>query len=191
MLHANELIYAYSQGYFPMADPDEDNQIYWYKPELRGIIPLDKFHIPKNLRNLWKRQPFELKINTAFVEVMEACSHRESTWISDEIIKVYAELHEKGYAHSFECWQDGRLVGGLYGVAIGRAFFGESMFHRVSNASKIALIFLVEYLKQNMFILLDTQYINNHLLQFGAIEITDEQYMGKLEKALSGSEMWE
>lgn len=184
MLTANELIYAYSQGYFPMAHEDEDNAIYWYKPEMRGIIPLDKFHIPKNLEKLYKKQPFSLRINTAFRATMEACAERDSTWISDELIDLYCELFEKGYAFSFECWKDEVLVGGLYGVALGKAFFGESMFHRATNASKIALVFLVEVLKEKGFILLDTQFINDHLLQFGAIEISDEEYMERLGEAL-------
>lgn len=185
MLKADELIYAYTQGYFPMADPDEDGQIYWYKPELRGIIPLDSFHIPKNLKRLFKKEVFELRINTAFREVMEACAERVTTWISDEIIDTYCELHDRGYAHSFEVWQNGELVGGLYGVAIGKAFFGESMFHKVTDASKIALVYLVDFLNHSGFSLLDTQYINDHLLQFGAIEITNDEYEKLLSEALS------
>lgn len=185
MLNADELIYAYTQGYFPMADPDAGGQVYWYKPEQRGIIPLDAFHVPKNLAKLYAKEPFEIRINSAFRQVMEACAERVTTWISDEIIDVYCELNERGYAHSFECWNDGKLVGGLYGVALGRAFFGESMFHRVTDASKIALVFLVEFLKEKGFELLDTQYINDHLLQFGAIEVSEEEYDELLKNALS------
>ncbi len=184
MLEPTELLYAYSQGYFPMAVPEEENEIFWFKPDLRGIIPLEEFHVSKNLRRLYNKHYFELRINGNFEGTMRACSAREDTWISEDIIKSYCKLNELGYGYSFETWKDGQLVGGLYGVSIGKAFFGESMFHTETDASKIALIFLVQFLKENNFQLLDTQYINNHLLQFGAKEIPNEQYELLLAKAL-------
>lgn len=181
----NELLYAYTQGYFPMAIPEEENEIYWFKPEKRGIIPLNEFHISKNLKRLYKSGKFEIRINTAFEEVMRLCADRSSTWISEDIIESYVYLHKAGHAWSFETWQNDELVGGLYGVSIQHAFFGESMFHRITDASKIALIALVEFLKKEHFLLLDTQYINDHLLQFGAKEITDVEYMKLLKEALA------
>jgi leucyl/phenylalanyl-tRNA--protein transferase len=184
MLDPTELIYAYSKGYFPMAIPEENDEIYWFKPDKRGIIPLDKFHVSKNLRRLYNKNTFELKINGDFRATITECAKRDSTWISKDIIDTYCKLNELGYAHSFEAWQDGKLVGGLYGIALGKAFFGESMFHTVRDASKIALVFLVEFLNDNDFKLLDTQYINDHLLQFGAIEVEDEEYEKMLEEAL-------
>ena len=185
MLDPNELLYAYTKGYFPMAESTGDHQVYWYQPELRGILPLEDFHIPKNLKRLYQKQVFELDINRDFEQVIRACAERSETWISEEIIEAYIGLHKLGFAHSFECYKDDQLVGGLYGVAIRKAFFGESMFHRHSNASKIALIHLVEYLKAHDFELLDTQYINDHLLQFGAQEISHERYMELLDQAIS------
>ncbi|MDG2455545.1 MAG: leucyl/phenylalanyl-tRNA--protein transferase [Bacteroidia bacterium] len=184
MLESTELLYAYSQGYFPMAVPEDNNDIFWFKPDRRGIIPLDKFHVSKNLRRLFNKHYFDLRINGDFEGTMRACTEREDTWISEDIIKSYCKLHEMGYGFSFETWRNGKLVGGLYGVVIGKAFFGESMFHRETDASKIALIFLVQFLKENDFQLLDTQYINDHLLQFGAKEIPNEEYEALLAKAL-------
>lgn len=184
MLDPTELLYAYAQGYFPMAIPEEENEIYWFKPEDRGIIPLDKFHVPKNLKRLYKQGKFELRINADFEGTIRACADRSDTWISEEIISSYCKLNELGYALSFETWLNGELVGGLYGVALGRAFFGESMFHKVTDASKIALVFLIEFLTDRDFILLDTQYLNDHLKQFGGIAIPDEEYEKLLETAL-------
>ncbi len=184
MLDPAELLYAYSQGYFPMAVPEDDNEIFWFKPDMRGVIPLPEFHVSKNLRRLYKRQHFELRINGDFEGTMRGCAERDDTWISEDIIASYCKLNEMGYAHSFEAWREGKLVGGLYGVAIGKAFFGESMFHRETDASKIALVFLVDFLKTNDFKLLDTQYINDHLLQFGAKEIPDVEYEVLLAEAL-------
>ena len=184
MISADILLHAYTQGYFPMADEEKNNDIYWFKPELRGIIPLDSFHIPKNLSRQYLRGDFELKINTAFEEVLTLCGSRNKTWISDEIKASYLNLYNLGYAFSFEAWQNDKLVGGLYGVSIGKAFFGESMFHTVSNASKIALVFLVEHLKKNDFYLLDIQFITEHLKQFGAIEIPEEEYLTLLYEAM-------
>ena len=184
MISVELLVQAYLSGSFPMADPDEGDQIYWHTPETRGLIPLDDtFKVPKNLMRLYRKEKFELTINRAFPEVIEQCSllRQGDTWISEEIIAVYTEMHKLGLAHSFEVWLDGVLVGGLYGVAIGKAFFGESMFHTVSDASKIALVFLVEFLKEQNFQLLDCQYLNPHLLQFGAYEVTQEEYLLRLQ----------
>jgi leucyl/phenylalanyl-tRNA--protein transferase len=184
MLDPAELLYAYSQGYFPMAVPEDNNEIFWFKPDMRGIIPLDTFHISKNLKRLYRQQYFELRINGDFKGTMEGCAQRDDTWISEDIIASYCKLHEMGYGFSFETWRDGKLVGGLYGVAIGKVFFGESMFHRETDASKIALVFLVEFMKENNFKLLDTQYINDHLMQFGATEVPNEEYEEMLAMAL-------
>jgi leucyl/phenylalanyl-tRNA--protein transferase len=178
------LVQAYLSGSFPMADPDEGDQIYWHTPETRGLIPLDDtFRVPKNLMRLYKKEKFEMTINRAFPEVIEQCAllRQGDTWISEEIIDVYTEMHKLGLAHSFEVWLDGALVGGLYGVAIGKAFFGESMFQKVTDTSKIALVFLVEFLKEQNFQLLDCQYLNPHLLQFGAYEVTQEEYLLRLQ----------
>jgi leucyl/phenylalanyl-tRNA--protein transferase len=183
------LVQAYLSGSFPMADPDEGDQIYWHTPETRGLIPLDdSFRVPKNLMRLYKKEKFELSINRAFPEVINQCSllRQGDTWISEEIIDVYTQMHKLGLAHSFEVWLDGALVGGLYGVAIGKAFFGESMFHKVTDASKIALVFLVEFLKEQNFQLLDCQYLNPHLLQFGAYEVTQEEFLSRLQEIIHG-----
>lgn len=184
-LNPAQLLYAYSNGYFPMSHEEEDGEIYWHRPAMRGVIPLEKFHISKNMKRLWKNHPYSLRMNTSFSEVVKACANRSTTWINDEILDAYTQLHEMGYAKSFEVWRDDELVGGLYGVDLGRAFFGESMFSRETNTSKLALIFLVEHLRENNYLLLDTQYLNNHLKQFGAIEISDEKYMAILSQAIS------
>lgn len=170
-----------------MADPEEDNQIYWHTPKMRGIIPLDsRFKVSKNLKRLYNKKNFDIQINRNFEQVIRTCAELRSddTWISEEIIDAYLGLHEEGFAHSFEAYKDGELVGGLYGVSIRKAFFGESMFHKVTDASKICLVFLVEFLRENDFLLLDTQYLNPHIAQFGAYEITHEEYLEKLEFAL-------
>ncbi len=170
-----------------MADPDEDGQIYWHTPKFRGIIPLDeRFHVSKNLRRLYRKNEFSVYINRNFEQVIRKCQElrAEDTWISEEIIEAYIGLHNKGFAHSFEAYQNGELVGGLYGVAIGRAFFGESMFHLVRDASKICLVYLVEFLREQGFKLLDTQYLNPHIAQFGAYEIPHERFLELLNEAL-------
>ncbi len=184
------LIQAYSSGAFPMADPEEGNQIYWHTPQMRGIIPLDdRFKVSKNLKRLYKRDKFDLYINRNFDQVIDYCRslREDETWISDEIIDAYKQLHEGGFAHSFEVYEKGKLVGGLYGVSIGKAFFGESMFHLVTDASKIALVFLVEFLREHNFLLLDTQYLNPHIAQFGAYEITHQEYIKLLRRAIAAS----
>ncbi|MGB1094242.1 MAG: leucyl/phenylalanyl-tRNA--protein transferase [Bacteroidia bacterium] len=184
------LIQAYASGAFPMADPEEDNQIYWHTPQMRGVIPLDdRFKVSKNLKRLYKKDKFDLYINRNFDQVIDYCRslREDDTWISDEILDAYKQLHEGGFAHSFEVYEEGNLVGGLYGVSIGKAFFGESMFHLVTDASKIALVFLVEFLREHDFLLLDTQYLNPHIAQFGAYEITHQEYVKLLRRAIAAS----
>jgi leucyl/phenylalanyl-tRNA--protein transferase len=183
------VLYGYQHGVFPMADPDDD-AIYWFRPEQRGVMPLDGFHIPKNLARLVRQERFEVASDRNFPAVIRACAARPTTWISDEIVEVYGVLHAWGYAHSVECWQEGALVGGLYGVTLGGAFFGESMFHRVSNASKVALVHLVWRLRAGGFVLLDTQYITEHLARFGAVEIPDAEYERRLAEALRIDAHW-
>lgn len=184
------LLSAYAQGVFPMADPDAGNAIYWYAPDPRAILPLDAFHISKNLRKLVRRGVFEVTTDRAFPDVMAACADRAETWISDEIIRAYTALHEHGFAHSVECWQGGALVGGLYGVALGGAFFGESMFHRARDASKVALVHLVERLRSGGFVLLDVQFTTPHLARFGVVEIPRTAYEARLAAALPVQGCW-
>jgi leucyl/phenylalanyl-tRNA--protein transferase len=183
------LLQAYRHGIFPMAQSADDAEIFWVDPELRGIIPLDHFHIAKKLARTIRREPFTVTCDEAFSQVIEACASpepdRKTTWISKRLSDLYQGLHEDGFAHSIECWKDGELAGGLYGVAIGGAFCGESMFHRHTDASKIALVYLVARLKFGGFRLLDTQFITPHLQQFGAYEITRKQYAEYLCAALS------
>lgn len=179
-----QVLQGYSMGVFPMAHPEKGDAIYWYEPEMRGIMPLDRFKVSKSLRKRIVNQEFEVTMNKAFAEVMRRCSDRDETWISDEIHSVYNELHEMGYAHSIECWKDGKLVGGLYGVAIGHAFFGESMFHKSTDASKVALYYLVEWLKANDYQLLDMQYLTPHLESMGGIEVPAENYKEILRNSI-------
>ncbi|MBT5073809.1 MAG: leucyl/phenylalanyl-tRNA--protein transferase [Kordiimonadaceae bacterium] len=185
------LLSAYMQGIFPMAESADADDIFWVDPEERGIFPLDEFHIPKKLAKKIKAEPFEIRINTAFRDVMLKCAEptdnieRQNTWINDLILKRYQELHEDGYAHSVECWKDDTLVGGLYGVSLNGAFCGESMFHDVTDASKIALVYLVARLKVGGYTLLDTQFVTDHLSQFGAIEVPRAQYRNLLKDALT------
>jgi leucyl/phenylalanyl-tRNA---protein transferase len=178
------LCQAYCNGYFPMADP-KTGEINWYSPDPRTIFELNKFHVPRSLKLTLKKKLFEIRINKRFEEVMRACAQREETWISEEIIKSYVMLHEAGLAHSVETWKDDMLVGGLYGVAIRGAFFGESMFSRVTNASKVALVHLVMRLKEQGYLLLDTQFTTPHLQRFGACEIPRTEYLQKLETSLN------
>lgn len=184
------LLYAYQQGIFPMADPDEDNAIYWYAPDPRGILPLDAFHVPKTLAKLVRQERFTVTRDQAFEAVIRACSEREETWISEAIIATYTTLHQLGVAHSVECWQEGTLVGGLYGVSLGGAFFGESMFNRMRDASKVALVHLVSHLNTRGFVLLDTQFVTPHLARFGAIEIPKATYETRLQHALMTPVSW-
>jgi leucyl/phenylalanyl-tRNA--protein transferase len=184
------LLYAYQVGVFPMADPRDRNAIYWFAPDPRAILPLDAFHVSKNLDRLVRSGRFEVVSDRAFEAVMRACAARASTWISEEIIQVYTALHEQGAAHSVECWRDGRLVGGLYGVSIGGAFFGESMFHHARDASKVALVHLVRQLRRGGYVLLDTQYTTPHLEQFGVVEIRRADYERRLRRALRVPATW-
>lgn len=180
------LLSAYCEGIFPMAH--EDGRIYWYDPDPRAIIPLDGFHVPHRLARIVRAGEFEVRVDTAFTAVMRACAApahgRENTWISREFIRVYTELHRAGFAHSVECWQHGRLVGGLYGVSVQGLFAGESMFSLAANASKVALVHLVERLRHGRFQLLDTQFMTDHLRQFGTIEISAAEYKHRLAQAL-------
>jgi len=162
----------------------EDDSIAWFSPDPRAIIPLEGFHVPHALGRVARKKLFEIKIDKCFGEVVRACAKRRDTWINSEIIESYEGLHELGYAHSVEAWKNQKLAGGLYGVAVGGAFFGESMFHRVTDASKIALVALVEHLRAQKFALLDTQWTTPHLQQFGAIEIPRAQYLKMLKRAV-------
>jgi leucyl/phenylalanyl-tRNA--protein transferase len=186
MIPADALINAYASGWFPMAVAP--GEIRWYSPDPRGIIPLDTFHVPSRLARTLRRRAFEIRVNTAFRDVIEACAARrdaDGNWIDAEIIESYCALHARGFAHSVEAWHEGRLAGGLYGVALGAAFFGESMFHRETDASKAALVSLVERLRARGFVLLDTQWVTGHLTQFGAIEISRRRYLRRLDEALA------
>lgn len=177
------LLGAYAEGVFPMA---EDGEILWFSPTNRGIIPLDeRFHVPRGLRKALNKKPFEVRMDSAFKEVMLHCAKREETWIDDVIIDSYCHLHDIGFAHSVEAWDDEGLQGGLYGVKLGNAFFGESMFSSKTDASKIALVHLVDWLRNSGVILLDTQWMTEHLRQFGGYEVPRDIYLDMLEEALS------
>ncbi|MBB4413735.1 leucyl/phenylalanyl-tRNA--protein transferase [Rhizobium cellulosilyticum] len=171
-----------------MAESADDPEIFWVEPEMRGIIPLYDFHISKSLAKTIRKQPFEIRFDTAFDEVIGMCAEsaadRPSTWINATIRQLYGELHRMGHAHSVEAWQEGALVGGLYGVSLGAAFFGESMFSRKTDASKICLVHLVERLNRNGFRLLDTQFTTDHLKTFGAIDIPKDEYLVLLRDAV-------
>jgi leucyl/phenylalanyl-tRNA---protein transferase len=183
MIPPELLLEAYRRGIFPMAM--DDGEIGWFSPDPRAIIPLDEnFHVPHGLRRTLKKKRFEIRIDTAFAEVIRSCATRGETWINEEIIESYCELHRFGFAHSVETWLDGSLAGGLYGVSIGGAFFGESMFHRATDASKIALVALVERLRERGFKLLDTQWLTPHLETFGAREIPRATYLRRLAAAV-------
>lgn len=183
-----ELLNCYRRGMFPMADSRDDPSLFLVNPEIRGILPLDAFHIPKRLKRRVCQDPFRVTFDTAFTRVMEACAEphegRPSTWINSPIVNLYSALHREGYAHSVECWDGDTLVGGLYGVALGGAFFGESMFSRATDASKIALVHLVARLIDRGYVLLDAQFHNPHLEQFGLIEITRSEFRARLKQAL-------
>ena len=182
------LLDAYAHGIFPMAESASSPDLFWVDPDERGIIPLEKFHISKSLRKKMKRNPFDIRVNSDFLGVISACAAKradsDETWINDEIIDLYHNLHKAGHCHTVEIWDSGSLVGGLYGIALGGAFFGESMFHRATDASKIALAHLVERLKFGGFSLLDTQFVTDHLRSLGAIEIPRALYHQKLRHAL-------
>jgi leucyl/phenylalanyl-tRNA--protein transferase len=185
MIAVDALLSAYSSGWFPMAVAPGD--IRWYSPDPRGIIPLDTFHVSRRLARSIRSSRFEIRVDTSFRAVIQACAAREDSdgdWIDQEIVESYCALHERGDAHSVETWQDGVMVGGLYGVALGGAFFGESMFHRVNDASKAALAALVDRLRVRGYSLLDTQWVTGHLAQFGATEISRRRYLRMLDEAL-------
>lgn len=185
------LLRAYAVGLFPMAERRDDPTLYWVDPEKRGILPLERFHVPGRLRRIVRQQTFEVRCDTAFAAVIRECAapgpNRTESWINAGIVDLYTTLFEMGRAHSVECWHSGRLVGGLYGVALGAAFFGESMFSRKSNASKVALVHLVARLRRGGFRLLDTQFVTAHLAQFGAVEIHRSGYRQLLSDALEVS----
>jgi leucyl/phenylalanyl-tRNA--protein transferase len=189
MIPSELLVSAYSSGWFPMAV--DDGEIRWYSPDPRGIIPLESFRVPSRLARVIRAGTFQIELNRAFDTVIRACAQADrrdgdpGTWIDREIIDSYVELHRLGFAHSVEAWQDGRLVGGLYGVALGGVFFGESMFHSRTNASKVALAALVEHLRVRGFRLLDIQWVTPHLEQFGAIEIPRPIYLELLAEAIA------
>ncbi len=188
MLTPQILLKAYSCGLFPMSESADDPELFWVDPEVRGIIPLDQFHTPRSLKKVINRGVFDIRVNSAFGQVMRECAKatddRPSTWINDTILKLYQELHETGHAHSVEAWKDGKLVGGLYGVSLGSAFFGESMFSRATDASKVCLAFLVKHMIKKSFTLLDTQFTTDHLMRFGAIDISRDEYAVHLSKAM-------
>jgi len=182
------LLKAYACGIFPMAESSDDPGLFWVEPEMRGVLPLNDFHVPRSLRKKMRKNPFEIRIDTAFNEVVEQCAavtpERGKTWINERIRRLYSELYDIGHCHSVECWHNEMLVGGLYGVSLGGAFFGESMFSRATDASKIALVHLVHRLRIGGYELLDTQFITGHLERFGAIEVPKADYTRMLEDAI-------
>jgi len=182
------LLRAYAEGIFPMAERRADSALFWVSPERRGIIPLERFHVPHRLARTVRSDCFEVKVDTAFTDVIGGCAgpapDRKESWINAEILSLYTALHQMGRAHSLECWRDGELVGGLYGVRLGGVFFGESMFSRVRDASKVALVHLVARLKAGGFALLDAQFLTEHLARFGAVEIPRADYLKRLRAAI-------
>jgi leucyl/phenylalanyl-tRNA---protein transferase len=194
LLSPQQLLAAYAQGLFPMGERRDDPALYWVSPEMRGVLPLEEFHLPRRLARTLRSGVFTVTSDTAFGAVMQQCAAprpgREQTWINSEILRLYGALFAAGRAHSVECWQDGELVGGLYGVQIGAAFFGESMFSNVRDASKVALAHLVEKLRSGGFMLLDTQFLTTHLAQFGAREIPRTEYLLLLQDAIRREAVW-
>ena len=188
------LLNSYASGVFPMAVPEMNNEIYWFAPDPRTILPLDQFHVSRSLRRKLRKQPFQVNFNNDFEHVVRLCAEPlgddEETWISDEIIASYVELHQLGFAHSVECLEGGNLIGGVYGVSLGGAFFGESMFHRRTDASKVALYYLVEHLKSKGFVLLDVQYTTDHLRSLGSEEISRDDYEARLSRAIRIETRW-
>ena len=188
------LLRAYAEGVFPMAERREDTELFWVSPDRRGVIPLDAFHVPRRLARTVRSDRFKVTSDLAFVDVMKACAApgpgREQSWINAEILRLYTALHASGHAHSIESWRDGRLVGGLYGVKLGAAFFGESMFSRETDASKVALVHLVAKLIVGGFELLDTQFLTAHLARFGTVEIPRREYLARLKRAIARPAYW-
>jgi leucyl/phenylalanyl-tRNA--protein transferase len=189
------LLRAYAVGLFPMAERRDDSTLYWIDPEKRGLLPLDDFHVSRRLRRTVRSGLYEIRCNTAFADVVRACAapgpKRDESWINDEIVSLYSDLHELGRAHCVETWEDGELVGGLYGVALGAAFFGESMFSAARDASKVALVHLVARLRKSGYLLLDTQFVTEHLAQFGVVELPRAGYRQRLSAALDASASFE
>jgi leucyl/phenylalanyl-tRNA--protein transferase len=184
------LLKAYASGVFPMAESASDPEVFWVRPETRGIIPLDTFHVPRSLRKAMRQGRFEVRFDSDFAGVIDACAEareeRKTTWINQPIREAYIGLFRRGHCHSVEAWRDGHLVGGLYGVTLGRVFFGESMFSRQADASKACLVRLIERLRERGFVLLDTQFTTEHLKRFGAIDVARGKYERMLEEALEG-----
>jgi len=182
------LLKAYAAGIFPMAESEDDPELFWVDPDFRGILPLDQFHVPRRLIRTIRTQRFSIRIDTSFEKVIKACAsqsaERPSTWINQQVLNLYNQLFDMGHCHSIEAWHEGELVGGLYGIALGSAFFGESMFTRKTDASKIALVYLVARLIHGGYSLLDTQFVTDHLKRFGTIEIDREEYHARLAQAL-------
>jgi leucyl/phenylalanyl-tRNA--protein transferase len=185
---------AYAEGLFPMAERRDDPNLFWVSPEQRGVIPLNGFHVPRRLARTVRSDRFTVTSDRAFADVMRACAEpapdRDESWINADILRLYTAMHDMGHAHSVECWHQGVLVGGLYGVSLGAAFFGESMFSRETDASKVALVHLVAMLKRGGYRLLDTQFLTAHLARFGAHEIPRRAYLAQLEKALQHKAYW-
>jgi leucyl/phenylalanyl-tRNA--protein transferase len=183
------ILKAYACGVFPMAERHDSPEVYWIDPDFRGILPLDDFHLPKRLARTMRSSPYRITVDQDFIGTIRGCARRtqkrRETWINAPLMRVFTELHVRGHAHSVEVWRGARLVGGLYGVALGAVFFGESMFSLERDASKVALVALIERLKQGGFLLLDTQFVTAHLKQFGAIEIPRATYLARLGEALS------
>ncbi len=185
------LLRTYAAGIFPMAEHRDSPELFWVDPEQRGILPFENFHVPRRLQRTLRKNPFRVSYDTAFEAVIRACAEpapgRPDSWINDQILALYCGLHRENHAHSVECWLGERLVGGIYGVALGAAFFGESMFSREKDASKIALVRLVERLREGGFELLDVQFLTDHLRQFGTIEIPRAEFHARLAEAIKGS----
>jgi leucyl/phenylalanyl-tRNA--protein transferase len=183
------ILKAYACGVFPMAERHDASEVYWIDPDFRGILPLESFHVPRRLARTVRSGVFEVHVDRDFVGTIKGCARRtqkrRETWLNTQLIRVFSELHARGYAHSVEAWRNGRLVGGLYGVALGAVFFGESMFSLEPDASKVALVALVERLRRGGYRLLDTQFVTAHLRRFGATEIPRSQYLARLADALS------
>ena len=184
-LTPDALLNAYACGVFPMAESRDDPELFWVDPRLRGVFELDKFHISRSLARRIRQEPFQIRINTAFMDVVAGCAQRDETWINAQLLELYEKLHWMGHAHSLEVWEGKALVGGVYGLTIGGAFFGESMFSRRRDASKIALAYLVDRLRVGGFTLFDTQFITPHLASLGAVEIPRDAYHLLLEQALT------
>ncbi len=194
LVTADLMLRAYRAGLFPMAESRTGHRLYWLDPEQRGVLPLDQFHLPKRLLRTVQSGPYRVTSNTAFPAIIAGCAAsapgREDTWINPDIERLFIELHRTGFAHSVETWQDGSLVGGLYGVSLGGVFFGESMFSNARDASKVALVHLVARLRLGGYALLDTQFVTTHLSQFGAIEIPRDVYKTRLATAIAVPSIW-